>query len=51
MENHDEIVISGISGRFPECNNVEEFKEALMKGKDLVTVNEKRYPKGKKVLC
>ncbi|KAJ8950730.1 hypothetical protein NQ318_011221 [Aromia moschata] len=25
------IVISGISGRYPECNNVEEFADALLK--------------------
>lgn len=25
----DEIVISGMSGRFPSCDNVEEFKDHL----------------------
>lgn len=25
----DEIVISGVSGRFPNCDNVEEFKDHL----------------------
>ncbi|KAF7991946.1 hypothetical protein HCN44_010747 [Aphidius gifuensis] len=33
----DEIVISGISGRFPECNNMEELKNNLFSKVDMVT--------------
>lgn len=40
----DDIVISGISGRFPESSNVEEFKENLMKGIDMLTEDDRRWP-------
>ncbi|XP_065215656.1 fatty acid synthase-like [Planococcus citri] len=37
IENYydDDIVISGISGTFPDSENFEEFKENLLKGKDM----------------
>jgi len=44
---NDEIVISGISGRFPESNSIAEFKENLFAGVDLVTDDERRWPSGK----
>ncbi|XP_072378050.1 LOW QUALITY PROTEIN: fatty acid synthase-like [Diabrotica undecimpunctata] len=43
---NDKIVITGISGKFPQCANVEEFKEALFGGVDLVKENSQRYPAG-----
>lgn len=46
MDLNEDIVISGISGRYPECNNVEELVEALLKGVDLVTDDERRFPRG-----
>lgn len=48
MQNNqeDDIVISGISGKFPQCNNMDELKEALYNGVDLVTENSARYPQG-----
>lgn len=42
----DEIVISGISGRLPESNNIEEFKQHLFDGDDMVTDDERRWPAG-----
>ncbi|KAB0791794.1 hypothetical protein PPYR_03594 [Photinus pyralis] len=33
----DEVVVSGISGRFPQSENVNEFFEKLMGAKDLLT--------------
>ncbi|KAJ8916587.1 hypothetical protein NQ315_000231 [Exocentrus adspersus] len=45
MESTDEIVISGVAGRFPECRNVEEFMQALLQGVDLVK-EDKKFPKG-----
>ncbi|XP_066589497.1 fatty acid synthase [Prorops nasuta] len=42
----DDIVITGISGRFPESNTMEEFKQALFEGIDLVTDDERRWPNG-----
>lgn len=41
-----DIVIAGISGRLPESSNIEEFKENLMKGTDMVTENERRWTPG-----
>lgn len=42
----DDIVISGISGRLPESNSIEEFKQQLFDGVDLVTDDERRWPSG-----
>lgn len=44
MAEKKDVVISGISGRLPECDNVEEFWKALYDGIDLVTTDDKRYP-------
>ncbi|KAJ8916588.1 hypothetical protein NQ315_000232 [Exocentrus adspersus] len=43
---NEEIVISGISGRYPECNNFDEFAEGLLSGVDLVTSENGRFPVG-----
>ncbi|XP_017888250.2 fatty acid synthase-like, partial [Ceratina calcarata] len=40
----EEIVISGIAGKFPESDNVEELKTNLMNKVDLITDNSSRYP-------
>uniref|UniRef100_A0A224X4N0 Fatty acid synthase n=1 Tax=Panstrongylus lignarius TaxID=156445 RepID=A0A224X4N0_9HEMI len=42
----EDIVISGISGRFPESANMEEFRKNLMEGIDMVTDDERRWPAG-----
>ncbi|KAI3379107.1 hypothetical protein SNEBB_007999 [Seison nebaliae] len=42
----DDIVISGFSGRYPECNSVDEFGEALFAHKDLITEDDRRWPVG-----
>ncbi|GFT11959.1 fatty acid synthase [Nephila pilipes] len=42
----DDIVISGIAGRFPECDNVGELKESLYSKKDLVVFRDDRFEKG-----
>ncbi|XP_052131364.1 fatty acid synthase-like [Frankliniella occidentalis] len=44
--NTDEIVISGLSGRLPESNSIEEFKDQLFAGVDLVTADDRRWPTG-----
>lgn len=43
----EEVVISGISGRFPESNSIAEFKENLFTGVDMVTDDDRRWPDGK----
>lgn len=46
-DNHFEVVISGLSGRFPESSNVEEFKENLYNGIDMITdETDRRWSKG-----
>ncbi|XP_015587765.1 fatty acid synthase [Cephus cinctus] len=42
----DDIVISGISGRLPESANIEEFKQQLFEGVDLVTEDDRRWTPG-----
>lgn len=42
----DEIVITGLSGRLPESSTIEEFKEQLLAGVDLITDDERRWPSG-----
>lgn len=46
----DDIVISGVAGRFPECENVEQFCQSLFEGKDLVTENDRRFKPGEKAI-
>lgn len=43
---HEEIVITGLSGRLPESNTIEEFKQNLYANVDLVTDDERRWPAG-----
>jgi len=43
---HDEIVISGISCRLPESENMEEFKSNLFDGVDMVTDDGRRWTPG-----
>lgn len=42
----DDIVISGISGRFPHCETFEEFKEKLFNGTDILEEGESRWSDG-----
>uniref|UniRef100_A0A6B2E4Y7 Fatty acid synthase n=1 Tax=Phlebotomus kandelakii TaxID=1109342 RepID=A0A6B2E4Y7_9DIPT len=43
---HDEIVISGFSGRLPESSNIEEFRNNLFNGVDMVNDDPRRWPAG-----
>lgn len=43
----EDVVISGISGRLPESDSIEEFKKNLFDGVDMVTDDERRWPDGK----
>lgn len=47
MPRPTEVVISGIAGRFPECNSTEEFKRQLYNYGDLLTVDNRRWSPGK----
>lgn len=43
----EDVVISGFSGRLPECNSIDELREKLYAGEDLVTDEPSRWPYGK----
>ena len=38
----NDIVISGIAGRYPECENVEEFWYNLINGIPMYTADDRR---------
>ncbi|KAF7494247.1 Fatty acid synthase [Sarcoptes scabiei] len=40
----DDIVVSGMSGRFPESDSVEEFATNLYNNVDLIVEDERRWP-------
>uniref|UniRef100_A0AC35TUX3 Carrier domain-containing protein n=1 Tax=Rhabditophanes sp. KR3021 TaxID=114890 RepID=A0AC35TUX3_9BILA len=42
----DDVVITGVSGRYPLSENVEEFKKNLFEGTDMVTESDLRWPPG-----
>lgn len=46
----EEIVITGVSGRFPRSENVQEFGDLLLAGEDLVTEDDLRWPPGKSLI-
>lgn len=48
MESPEDVLITGISGRFPDCDNMIDLSESLLAGVDLVTDTNKngRYPTG-----
>ncbi|XP_013396069.1 fatty acid synthase [Lingula anatina] len=46
METRDDIVISGLSCRLPESENVQEFREHLLNGDDMVTEDDRRWEPG-----
>ena len=41
-----DIVISGIAGRYPCCESVDELRDSLFAQKDLVTEDDSRWPIG-----
>jgi len=42
----EEIVISGIAGRFPESKNVVELKNNLLNKVDMITDDDRRWKLG-----
>ena len=49
VKQSDPIVISGLAGRLPMSNNMNEFSDNLFNNIDMVTndMNEERWPRGK----
>lgn len=46
----DAVVISGISGKFPNSNNINELIENLMNGVDCISDDHSRWPKSKIII-
>ena len=44
--NDDDIVIAGISGRYPDCDNINEFWDKLVSGVEFGTIDDRRWPVG-----
>ena len=44
----DDVVISGISGKFPESENMQEFADNLFSGVDMVTEDDRRFTPGQR---
>ncbi len=42
----EDIVISGMSGRFPESDSVDEFADNLYNNVDMITLDNRRWPTG-----
>jgi fatty acid synthase len=42
----DELVITGVSGRFPSSEDMKEFEQNLFSGTDMITEDDKRWPPG-----
>lgn len=42
----DSVVISGIGGRFPESDSVDEFARNLFGKVDMITKDNRRWPTG-----
>ena len=49
LKQSEDIVISGVAGRFPLSNNIDEFSYNLFNNIDMITEddNEERWPKCK----
>lgn len=43
----DDVVISGMSGRFPKSESVQEFTDNLFNSVDMMTGGNDRFPSGK----
>lgn len=41
-----DVVLSGFSGRLPESSNIDEFKQNLFDGVDMVNEEARRWPSG-----
>jgi fatty acid synthase len=45
-EMNDDIVISGVAGRFPESDSIDELRDNLYNNVDMITEDERRWPLG-----
>lgn len=50
MESGEEIVISGIAGRFPDSDDMRHFQDNLFNKVDLITKDDRRWNMGETIL-
>ncbi len=46
LKEGEDVVISGVSGRFPEADSINEFAENLFNKVDMITADDRRWPTG-----
>jgi len=46
MKLKNDYVISGISGRYPEASDLDEFWQKLLRGEPLYSSDDRRWPVG-----
>jgi fatty acid synthase len=49
LKKNEDIVISGMGGRFPESDTVDEFANNLYNNVDMIVDDDRRWPKGNKI--
>lgn len=42
----EDLVITGIGGRYPDCDHIQEFWDKLVAGVELSSVDDRRWPVG-----
>jgi hypothetical protein len=50
LKENEDIVISGIGGRFPESDTVDEFAQNLYNKVDMIVDDDRRWPTGQSIL-
>lgn len=45
----EDIVISGVSGRFAESDNIDELAKNLFDNVDMITEDDRRWPLGESI--
>ncbi len=49
LKENDDIVISGMGGRFPESDTVDEFAQNLYNKVDMIVDDDRRWPTGQSI--
>lgn len=44
---NEDIVVSGVSGRFPESDTIDELRDNLYNHVDMITEDDRRWPLGR----
>ncbi len=49
LKKNEDIVISGLGGRFPESDTVDEFAQNLYNKVDMIVDDDRRWPTGQPI--